>query len=153
MSFVLFAHILGTALWIGGGLSGLLFDAGARGEPPAVQVRLLRILARLHAVVIGFGALIVLGSGVLLTMALDTDGLGDLMREPKLWVMIVAGIFAGFIVLFVSLPLASRMGALAASGAKSDIPPALEAYRRRLAVVSMVSGGLAVLALLAWYVF
>jgi uncharacterized membrane protein len=153
MSFVLFAHVLGTALWIGGGLSGLMFDTAARGEPPAIQMRLLRVLARLHAVVIGLGALVVLGSGVLLTMALDTDGLGDLMREPKLWVMILAGIFAAFMVLFVSLPLASRMGALAAAGSKGDIPPALEAYRRRLALVSTISGGLAVVALLAWYVF
>ncbi len=153
MSLVMFAHILGTALWIGGGLSGFLLDAAARGEPPAIQARFLRVLARLHAGVIGFGALAVLGSGVLLTMALDTDGLGDLMREPKLWVMILAGILAGFMVLFVSLPLASRMGALAAAGMKSDIPPALESYRRRLAVVSAISGGLAVLALLAWYVF
>ena len=153
MSFVLFAHMLGTALWIGGGLSGLMFDAAARGEPPAIQMRLLRVLARLHAAVIGLGALVVLGSGVLLTMALDTDGLGDLMREPKLWVMILAGIFAAFMVLFVSLPLASRVGALAAAGSKGDIPPALEAYRKRLAVVSTISGGLAVVALLAWYVF
>jgi hypothetical protein len=153
MSFVLFAHLLGTALWIGGGLSGLMLDTAARGEPPAVQMRFLRVLARLHAVVIGVGALVVLGSGVLLTMALDTDGLGDLMREPKLWVMILAGIFAAFMVLFVSLPLASRMGALAAAGSKGDIPPALEAYRKRLAVVSAISGGLAIVALLAWYVF
>jgi hypothetical protein len=102
--------------------------------------------------VIGFGALLVLGSGVILTMALDTEGLGDLMRDPKLWVMILTGIVAGLIVLFVGLPTASRLGALAVSSESGALPPALEIYRKRLGVLTAISGTLAVLSLLAWYV-
>jgi hypothetical protein len=153
MELVLFVHILGMAMWIGGGLAGMLVASTAQGEPAAVKAGAFRIVARLHTMVIGFGALIVLGTGVILTMALDTEGLGDLMRDPKLWVMIVTGIVAGLMVLFVGLPTATRLGALSVVSTKGTLPPAFETYRKRLVVVSGVSGGLAILALLAWYIF
>jgi uncharacterized membrane protein len=153
MSLVLFVHILGTAMWIGGTLAGLVVTSTAQEEAAAVKAGAFRIVARLHTMVIGFGALLVLGSGVILTMALDTEGLGDLMRDPKLWVMIVTGIVAGLIVLFVGLPTASRLGALSVASEKGTLPPAFEAYRKRLAVLTLISGTLAVLSLLAWYVF
>jgi hypothetical protein len=153
MSLVLFVHILGTAMWIGGTLAGLVVTSTAQEEAAAVKAGAFRIVARLHTMVIGFGALLVLGSGVILTMALDTEGLGDLMRDPKLWVMIVTGIVAGLIVLFVGLPTASRLGALSVASEKGTLPPAFEVYRKRLAVLTLISGTLAVLSLLAWYVF
>ncbi len=153
MALVLFVHILGTAMWIGGFLSGMLVASTARDESAAVKAGAFRMVARLHTMVIGFGALVVLGSGVILTMALDTEGLGDLMRDPKLWVMIVTGIIAGLMVLFVGLPTASRLGALSIVSAKGTLPPAFDVYRKRLAVVSGMSGTLAILSLLAWYVF
>ena len=153
MSLVLFVHILGTAMWIGGTLAGMVVVSTAQHEPGPVKAGAFRIVARLHTMVIGFGALLVLGSGVILTMALDTEGLGDLMRDPKLWVMILTGILAGLIVLFVGLPTASRLGALAVASENGALPAALEIYRKRLAVLTMISGTLAVLSLLAWYVF
>ncbi len=152
MALVMFVHILGTALWIGGGVAGMFVASSAGAEPAAVKAGAFRILARLHAAVIGLGALLVLGTGVVLTMSLDSSGLGDLMREPKLWVMILAGLIAGLMVLFMGLPTASRIGALAVVSERGDLPPAFEGYRRRLATVSAVSGSLAVVALLAWYV-
>jgi hypothetical protein len=153
MSLLLFTHVLGCALWIGGGLTGLIIDYGVRGETPEVRAGALRLLARLHTMVIGFGALLVVGTGVVLTMMLDTEGLGDLMREPRLWVMIVAGLIAGFLVLFVGLPTAARMGALAVPSVKGELPSGLELYRKRTMVITVISGSLAVLALLAWYAF
>ncbi|MDH3456805.1 MAG: hypothetical protein OER90_08190 [Gemmatimonadota bacterium] len=152
MSLLLFTHVLGCAMWIGGGLAGLMIEMGVKQESVEVRAGAFRLLARLHTLVIGFGALLVLGSGVVLTMSLDTEGLGDLMREPRLWVMIVAGLLAGFMVLFVGLPTASRMGALAVPSSKGELPPAFEMYRRRSAWITVISGTLAVIALLAWYV-
>jgi hypothetical protein len=124
----------------------------ARQESPEVRAGAFRIVARLYTVIIGFGALVVLGTGVLLMMSLDTGGLGDLMREPRVWVMVLAGITAGMLVLFVGLPTASRMGALAIASDKGELPPAFERYRKRQAVVSVTSLALAVTALLSWYV-
>ena len=66
MSLVLFVHILGTAMWIGGTLAGLVVVSTAQDEPGPVRAGAFRIVARLHTMVIGFGALLVLGSGVIL---------------------------------------------------------------------------------------
>ncbi|MBE0594480.1 MAG: hypothetical protein IH616_18985 [Gemmatimonadales bacterium] len=148
----MFVHIFGTALWIGGGVAGMVIASSAGAEPGPVKAGAFRIVARLHAAVIGLGALLVLGTGVVLTMSLDTSGLGDLMREPKLWVMILAGLAAGLMVLFMALPTASRLGALSVASEKGELPPAFEIYRKRLSTVSGVSSALAVAALLAWYV-
>ena len=152
MSFVLFTHVLGFTMWIGGELAGMMVAYGARDEPAQVRAGAFRLISRLYTVVIGFGALVVLGTGVLLTMSLDSGGLGDLMREPRLWVMILAGIAAGLLVLFVGLPTASRMGALAVASKQGELPSGFEVYRKRQSVISKLSVGLAVTALLAWYV-
>lgn len=152
ISFALFAHVFGVALWIGGAIAGMVVAAAAREEAPVVKAAAFRIVSRLHTMVIGVGALIVVGTGVLIVMV-DIGTLTGMMQHPKVWVMIVAGLIAGMIVMFVGLPTASRMGALAVTSKKGEMPPAFEVYRRRLDAITMISGALAVVALLAWYVF
>jgi uncharacterized membrane protein len=151
MSLVIFAHVFGIAMWIGGAIAGMVIASAAAGESPEARAAAFRILTRVHTTVIGVGALIVVGSGVLLVMVRNND-LAEMMRDPSLWVMICAGLVAGLIVMFVGLPTAARMGALAVTSSKGELPPAFESYRRRLGTVSAISGSLAVLALLAWYV-
>lgn len=138
-------------MWIGGELAGRLMAYGVRQEPPEVRAGVFRIIARLYTMIIGFGALVVLGTGVLLLMSLDTGGLGDLIREPRVWVMVLAGIAAGLLVLFVGLPTASRMGALSVASGRGELPPAFDVYRKRQAVVSLISLSLAITALFSWY--
>ncbi len=152
MSFVLFTHVLGCTMWIGGEFAAMLIANGARDESAEVRAGAFRMISRLYTVVIGFGALIVLGTGVLLTMSLYSGGLGDLVQDAKLWVMILVGISAGLLVLFVGMPTASRLGALSVASKSGGFPSGFDAYRKRQAVVSKVSAGLAVTALLAWYV-
>ena len=151
-SIVVFAHMLGVALWIGGAIAGMVVASSAREEAPAAKAAGFRIVSRLHTMVIGVGALIVVGTGVLIVM-MDISSLTTMMQHPKLWVMIVAGLIAGLIVMFVGLPTASRMGALAVTSRKGEMPPAFEIYRRRLDAITAITGALAVVALLAWYVF
>jgi len=152
VSFILFTHVLGCTMWIGGEFAGMLIAYGARDEPPEVRAGAFRLISRLYTVVIGFGALIVLGTGVLLTMSLYSGGLGDLVQDARLWVMILVGLTAGLLVLFVGMPTASRLGALAVASKRGELPSGFEAYRKRQAVVSKMSLALAVTALLAWYV-
>ena len=152
MSLVLFGHLLGSAMWIGGALAGMLFAFAAREEPPIIRAGMFRALARLHTVVIGIGAMLVVTTGIVLSMWLTTNGDADAMREPRLWVMVVTGLAGGGVVLFVGLPTAVKMGGLAVASNDGHLPPAFEMYRRRQAVVSSVAGVLAVVALLAWKV-
>jgi len=153
MSLILIAHVLGYTVWIGGVFAAMVVAFAARQEPAAVKAGVFRLIARLYTLVIGFGALAVIGSGVLLALSMESGGLGDLMREARLWVMVLLGLAAGLIVLFVGLPTATRVGALAVASGKGELPPAFDIYSKRLMVVSWVSGALAVAALLAWYVF
>jgi len=151
VSFILFTHVLGCTMWIGGEFAGMVIAYSAREETPQVRAGAFRLISRLYTMVIGFGALMVLGTGVLLTMSLYSGGLGDLVQAAKLWVMILAGTAAGLLVLFVGMPTASRMGALAVASQQGELPSGFEVYRKRQAVISKLSVGLAVTALLSWY--
>ncbi len=153
MTLIKFIHSLGMCMWIGGALGAMVIALGARQESNEIRAGVFRLLARVQTSVIGLGALLVLASGVLLTMGLSGSGMGALLQEPKLWVMIVVGLAAGLMVLFVALPTAVRMGGLAITSPKGELPPAFEVYRKRLMIVSCVAGALAVIALFAWEAF
>jgi hypothetical protein len=141
---------LGVCLWIGGGIGAMMIALGARQEPNEVRAAIFRLLARVQTTVIGLGALLVLASGVLWTMDMYSDGMDAVLSEPSRWVMIVVGLIAGLIVLFVGLPTATRLGGLAVTSPQGELPAAFEVYRKRLMVVSCLAGALALLALLAW---
>jgi hypothetical protein len=151
VSLVVFAHLLGCAMWIGGWMAGVVFTSSVADEPPQVRAGVFRIVGRLHTMVIGFGALLVVGTGVVLVMNMDAGGWGALIQDAKLWVMVLSGLVGGLLVIFVGLPTATRVAALAVVTKTGGLPPALETYRKRLDLVSAIAGGLAVVALLSWY--
>jgi len=150
MSFVLFAHLMGSALWIGGALSAMVLAIGAREEPATVRAGVYRLLAKVQTMVVGIGAMLAVGTGLLLTMRMSQGGAGELMREPRLWVMQGAGLIGGLMVLLIGLPTAIKLGGLAVASDQGEMPPAFEMYRRRQAIVSSVAGVLALIALAAW---
>ncbi len=152
MGFVLFAHLLGSALWIGGALAAMVIAIGVKSEQAAVRAGVFRLLAKVHTLVIGVGAMLAVSTGILLTMALSTGGGSEAMRDPRLWVMQGAGLLGGVLVLFVGLPTAVKMGGLAVMQEDGQLLPAFELYRKRQAVVSSIAGVLAIVALLAWKV-
>jgi hypothetical protein len=152
MRLMLFGHLLGSAMWIGGALAGMLIAFAAREEPPAVRAGLFRTLAKLHTMVIGIGAMLAVTTGIVLTMWHTANGGGDIMREPRLWVMQGTGLLGGILVMFMGLPTAVKMGGLAVAAEDGTFPRAFEMYRRRQAVISSIAGVLAIVALLAWKV-
>lgn len=149
MAFVLFLHLLGSALWIGGAIAAMVIAIAARRESAAIRAGAFRLLARVHSLVIGLGALLAVGTGVLLTMQLVSDGRSDLMSSPAIWVMQGTGLIGGLLVLFLGLPTAVKMGGLAVPTEGGQLLPAFERYRKRQAVVSSVAGVLAIVALYA----
>jgi hypothetical protein len=150
VSLIKFAHLLGFALWIGGAIAAMVLAIGARDETPAVRVGVYRLLARVQTMVIAVGAILVVGTGLLLTMRLSTGGAGELMREPRLWVMQATGLLGGLMVLLIGLPTAIKLGGVAVVDDQGEVPPAFDLYRRRQAIVSSVAGVLALIALAAW---
>jgi uncharacterized membrane protein len=72
---LLIVHVLGALLFFGGALvAAVVFEAAARRERPA-EVALLLGLARVGALIVLAGAVLVLGAG--LWLASDIDQLGE----------------------------------------------------------------------------
>jgi hypothetical protein len=149
MIFVRFVHFVGVALWIGGAIAAMVVAIAVRREDNVVRATAFRLLARVHALVIGPGAFITLGTGILWTMQLSGQGTDHSLSRPGLWIMEVVGLVAGIMLIFTSLPNASKLAALAVPSDQGELPPAFDRLRKRQAVVSSVSGALAVIALLA----
>lgn len=153
MRFAQFLHLLGQALWIGGGIAAMTLALSARGEPSGVRAGVFRLLARVHGVVIAPGALITVLSGLWLTMTMARRGRGAELGEPGLAAMQGLGIVAGILVLFIALPTGNLIARVAEPDDKGQLPPVFEKLRKRQAVVSSVAGALAVLALVAARLF
>ncbi|MBI2614230.1 MAG: DUF2269 family protein, partial [Gemmatimonadetes bacterium] len=149
MNFARFLHLLGQALWIGGGIAAMTLALAARSEDGTVKAGVYRLLARVHGVVIAPGALITVLSGLWLTMGMARRGQGAELGEPGLATMQAAGIIAGVLVLFVALPTANLLARVAEPDQNGQRRPVFEKLRKRQAVVSSVAGALAVLALVA----
>ena len=149
MNVLLFIHLLGSALWIGGAIAAMVVALNARAEDGVVRAGAFRLLAPVHTLVIGPGALLVVASGLLLTMRFMTAGAPELMAAPRIWVMQGAGLVGGLLVLLIGLPTAVKMGALAVPDAAGSLSESFERYRKRQAVVSSVAGVLALIALFA----
>jgi hypothetical protein len=153
VAFAQFLHLLGQALWIGGGLAAMTLAIASRNEDPAVKAGVYRLLARLNGVVIAPGALITVLSGLWLTMTMARRGRGAELGEPGLAVMQGLGIVAGILVLLVALPTGNLLARVAEPDQTGRFPPVFERLRKRQAIVSSIAGALAVLALVAARLF
>lgn len=153
MAFAQFLHLLGQALWIGGGLAAMTLAIASRGEDTAVKAGVYRLLARLNGVVIAPGTLITVLSGLWLTMTMARRGRGAELGEPGLAVMQGLGIVAGILVLLVALPTGNLLARVAEPDQTGRFPPVFERLRKRQAIVSSIAGALAVLALVAARLF
>ena len=147
--FLRFAHLLGVAMWIGGALAAMIISIGAKNEPAAIRAGVYRLLARVYSMLIGTGALLVVASGLLMTMAMAQQGQGGAMGQPRIVVMQAAGMLGAILVIFVGVPTSIKISGLSVPDEKGEIPPVVERLRRRQAMVSSVAGVLALVALVA----
>ena len=148
MAFVRFLHFLGTALWIGGAAAAILLTMRVRHESIVAQAAVYRLLRPIHTVVIGLGAVLTVGTGVVWTMWLVQSGQAESSAPTVgLWVMEGAGLIGGALVLLVGIPTAIKLGGLAVLTDDGRLLPVVGHYRRRQMQVSFVGGALALLAL------
>ena len=148
MAFVRFLHFLGTALWIGGAAAAILLTIRVRHESIVAQAAVYRLLRPIHTVVIGLGAVLTVGTGVVWTMWLVQSGQAESSAPTVgLWVMEGAGLIGGALVLLVGIPTAIKLGGLAVLTDDGQLLPVVDHYRRRQMQVSLVGGALALLAL------
>jgi hypothetical protein len=143
IKLMLFLHILGFVLWMGGAFAVMVSSVAARREDRSVLGSLVRIQAAINGSVVGPGAGLTIVTGLILTF--KAFGPGGL--PPNVWLMLMqgTGILAGILTLVVTIPTSGKLRRLdpAANAAVFD------ALRVRQRVVSSVSGVLGLIALYA----
>lgn len=135
MSFVRFLHLIGIALWLGGGVWALVLLVAARGEDPAPRGDHLVLTTRLYGWIVAPGAMLATASGLALTMMAASAGYGARLGSTPLAAMQAIGVLAGVLELFVGLPTAHRLGRVTALSDPVEVPKAGERFRSRLAGV------------------
>ncbi len=140
----LYVHVLGIALWLGGGLATMVVGVAAKRFSPESRIAIYRLTSAVQRLLIGPGAIGAVLSGVVLS--------GPYMKEGVVpgWLvlMMAAGIPAALIALGVTVPTATRLGRLDLDP-NGDLPESFVGLRRRLVLAASVTGGLVLIALAA----
>ena len=144
---LLFLHYLGFALWIGGALAAMALRMGSRKEGPATEAAVARLLSSVHIFIVAPGALLTLGSGFGIAFNHMSHGNSDILGAASMSAMMGAGTLGALLVLFVGMPTAQKIAALAQVNDAGQFPPVFARLRRRQAIVQTVSGVLALTAL------
>lgn len=144
--FLLSFHVFGYILWMGGGFAamsaGILMQQLPRQElGVAVQMQ-----GRLMRGLILPGAVMVVLSGLILTLRLYGSATSVSGFPTALMVMQGTGLLAAGITLLVSFPAVTRLSRLDPAGPHA---PLFDALRQRARLSGIVSGALAVVALVS----
>jgi uncharacterized membrane protein len=139
------AHIIGFVLWLGGSLSAMLVGTAMRRGPKEELPALLSVKARLYNSLILPGCVLVVVSGLLLTLRLYGTATSVNGYPKPLMIMQGTGLLAAVIVLVVSYPTVGRLSRLDPNGAHA---PLFQALSRKMALAGALSGVLAWVALI-----
>ncbi|HXQ29580.1 MAG TPA: hypothetical protein VN848_09950 [Gemmatimonadales bacterium] len=143
--FWLLVHLLGFALWIGGGLATMVEGVAAKGYSPADRLKAYKLVGVVQRLLVGPGAAAVVFSGVIMLLS------GPYMHSGEMpgWLngMMGAGILGGLVAVIVSVPTATRLSHLELQG--GELPPAFAALRKRQMISATIAGSLALIALFA----
>jgi hypothetical protein len=143
-TFWLTAHLVGMALWIGGGVATMVAGIVSKRLAPGPRLGAYRITSAVWRILVGPGALVVVVSGVILAMPYMKSG----VVPGSLGLMMMAGIVGALVALTVALPTAAALGRLEID-AQGGLPPRFGALRMRLVWAASIAGGLALTALIA----
>jgi len=143
-TFWLTAHLVGMALWIGGGVATMVAGVVSKRLAPEPRLGAYRITSAVWRILVGPGALVVVMSGVILAMPYMKSG----VVPGSLGLMMMAGIVGALVALTVALPAAAALGRLEIDP-QGGLPPRFGALRMRLVWAASIAGGLALTALIA----
>lgn len=142
----LLLHFLGQVLWLGAGLGSMVYGITGTGESGVALAAIARGQAAVHKLLIAPGAFLIILSGVMLSLQLYGSAMSGM--APSVWMMVMqgAGLLGAIIVLAFGMPTVARLSRVPPDGPTA---PLYQALRRRHVAISMVSGTLGLIALLA----
>jgi len=146
MRIWLFLHFFGQVLWLGAGLGSMVYGIVGKKEPGAVLAAIARRQVAVHKLLIGPGAFLMILSGVMLSLRMYGSAMSGM--APTVWMMVMqgAGLLGALIVLAFGMPTIARLGRVSPDGPTA---PLYQAIRRRHVAISIISGTLGLLALVA----
>jgi hypothetical protein len=111
-AFWIFLHLLGGALWIGGGLAAMWVSLAARPLGRAEQGIVARLVAVIYARMIAPGAGMAVLSGLFLTLGyMGSMNRGELEMTISPWVMVMQGLglLGAALIFMVALPAVNKL--------------------------------------------
>lgn len=143
-AFWMLLHLAGFTLWIGGGIATMVAGIVAKDFAPASRLAGYRLTSAVWRILVGPAALLVVLSGIVLSMPYMKSGL----VSASLGLMMVCGIVGALVALTVALPAAAALGRLELDQAGA-LPPRFGSLRKRLVLAASIAGGLAITGLVA----
>lgn len=140
----LLLHFLGFIAWLGGGFAAMVAGLSGKRETRAGLGAVARAQALIQKRIIAPGAVLVVLSGLVLTIRMMNAMVTAL--SPWLMVMQGAGLLGALVVLLGGLPVATRISRLDPEGPHAAM---FDELRLRQRIVSSVAGTLALVALIA----
>jgi len=139
-----FLHMAGQVAWLGGALAAMAVGAAAKREAPAQMGMAARLQGAIYRGLIGPGALVLVLSGILLTLQMYNRVTAVGLNR---WLMAMQGlgILGGLMVLVHTVPTSSKLVRLEPSGPTAA---AFHGLHQRLKVSAMISSMIGMLGLL-----
>ncbi len=144
---LLFLHVLSSSVWLGAGLTFMVWSRATRGASLEVWAHTWIVLARLQRAIVAPSSLIAFLTGLMMLMSLMQRHY-DLGGAAWLMAMQVLGFIASLLTLLIVTPLVGRMNVLAVRSLEQKAQdPSAEAARKRIALVGTISGLMIVAAM------
>lgn len=143
MGLWLFLHLLGVALWMGGGFSAMAVAIAAKAEARPALATVTRVQWAIGRFLVFPGSLLTVVSGLYLTMKLMNTGA---MGNGYMVTMQALGIVGALLALTLLVPTAAKLARIDPMGEHAAF---FDRLRARQKLVGSVSGLLGLVALLA----
>jgi hypothetical protein len=140
---LLFLHIAGFVLWMGGGFSIMAITIAMGKEPRERLGLLVRLIGVIHRSIVLPGVLMEVLSGLLLTLSLYSQASATGFPVP-LMVMQGTGLLAAGLVFVINVPTLARLGRIDPVG---EYAATFDALRRRADLSGSLTALLALTAL------
>ncbi|HET9515872.1 MAG TPA: hypothetical protein VFO95_18210 [Gemmatimonadales bacterium] len=139
-----FLHMFGQIAWLGGALAAMVIGMAVRREASDVLGPSVRLQGAIYRQLIGPGALIVVLSGILLTLQMYNRVTAVGLNH---WLMAMQGlgILGGLMVLVHTVPTSNKLMRLEPTGSTAA---AFHGIHRRLKISGMISSMIGMLGLL-----
>jgi len=144
-AILVFLHLFGQVAWLGGSLAAMTIGIASKRENKDQLGPTVRFQSAIYRSLIAPGALVVVLSGILLTLNMYNQATA-VGLSSALMAMQGLGILGALIILVYTLPKSTKLARLEPGGQAAAI---FQGLRRKVVMSGMIASTLGVLALVA----